>query len=636
MAENRLKKYLELNEKYKQLRNTPMEARLIDEMKSGYAAEDQLNRLPEKAENQELQMTLKKAVDQGINARNTLFAIHADILKNVNYFTQKMDFEDQQDAITEATQGFFQACKSFRKEGGANFHTHVGNRMIGAVKDFRRGLAATGMKGSLRRRSGKLLEKKKEGDLSTKEEGELEELSFAIKPISLSELRYDPTDQRQVELIDTLPISTNHPIDDLINQSSGRFLNALIDGVKSLSDQDRRLLRVMYLNPHDVSPSLKNVGNMLGFSESRASQIHVPAIELLRGYVKRNPVKVHELMLNVALHPEKYPMPNLDEFKMEQFIKLHTPRDGPQRIKMVTVKTEEIEGDRMPREKPARISEQELLLSARKLRLEKLIQASGKRIGSNKSPDAFEKRGSDILKFSRELRQVSNRLQNLTGAAKPAEIATSDAPQAPRGGGFNLDAIKLLAKNKLFQTTLPKRMALDKKMSTLKAAGFDEKQILHAWLQIQHSGGKFISTPGTAKAIYKGLFALSEQVYGKGGWQKALEAHGISGETERKSGRKPKPEGNAPKGRSVSDQTIQAKLNHLRENGFPEIAKVFAEKPSYAKLVGMPALIERVKLVKAMNAQDLIGATHLVAPTAKLRDEIIPKLQKRAQMKREE
>jgi len=98
--------------------------------------------------------------------------------------------------------------------------------------------------------------------------------------LSLNRPRSDEGDEEVKELGDFIPDEPENSPFELLKKQEVRDL--LADQIDSLPDKERMVVSLYYFN----ELTMKEVGHILGVTESRVSQLHSSAILRLRGFLE--------------------------------------------------------------------------------------------------------------------------------------------------------------------------------------------------------------------------------------------------------------------------------------------------------------------------------------------------------------
>ena len=199
------------------------------------------------------------------------------------------------DLVSTGVIGLMEAFKNFDPERGVKFETFAVPRIRGAILDELRSLdwvpRSTRAKAREIDRSTHRLENKF-GRIPTKTELaadlklSMSELHDALDDVSgttilsLDEMVYREEDNRQVPRVETLECrNTESVLGDIERQELRAFL---INSISNLTEQEKLVIAMYYYE----ELTLREIGETMGISESRVSQIHTKSVGKLRGMVR--------------------------------------------------------------------------------------------------------------------------------------------------------------------------------------------------------------------------------------------------------------------------------------------------------------------------------------------------------------
>jgi RNA polymerase sigma factor for flagellar operon FliA len=199
------------------------------------------------------------------------------------------------DLVSTGVIGLMEAFKNFDPERGVKFETFAVPRIRGAILDELRSLdwvpRSTRAKAREIDRSTHRLENKF-GRIPTKTELaadlklSMSELHDALDDVSgttilsLDEMVYREEDNRQVPRVETLECrNTESVLGDIERQELRAFL---INSISDLTEQEKLVIAMYYYE----ELTLREIGETMGISESRVSQIHTKSVGKLRGMVR--------------------------------------------------------------------------------------------------------------------------------------------------------------------------------------------------------------------------------------------------------------------------------------------------------------------------------------------------------------
>ncbi|HUH36318.1 MAG TPA: RNA polymerase sigma factor FliA [Spongiibacteraceae bacterium] len=189
------------------------------------------------------------------------------------------------DLLQAGMVGLLEAARNYDSSKGASFETYAGIRIRGAmIDDVRRGDWAPR---SVHRNSRRVQEaihriERRQGHdpsdqqvaaelgISIDEYHAILQDSLGSRLFSLDELGWGDDDNE-----DRIPGPGEGPLDDLTHAA---FRDSLAQAIAELPERERLVLALYY----DEELNLKEIGLVLGVSESRVSQIHSQAAQRLR------------------------------------------------------------------------------------------------------------------------------------------------------------------------------------------------------------------------------------------------------------------------------------------------------------------------------------------------------------------
>jgi len=223
----------------------------------------------------------------GLKSPSELIEVHAPLVKKIAlHLLARLPASVQLDDLMQAGMiGLLEAAQRYSSTKGATFETYAGIRIRGAmVDDIRKGdWVPRSVHRNARRvaRAIKVVEDR-EGreaqDLEVAEELDMELSEYHAtlsdtnsgRLFSLDEL--NESGDLPIEVTET----SDNPLDGL---SSDAFRSSLAAAIEQLPEREKLVLSLYY----QEELNLKEIGAVLGVSESRVSQIHSQAALRLRG-----------------------------------------------------------------------------------------------------------------------------------------------------------------------------------------------------------------------------------------------------------------------------------------------------------------------------------------------------------------
>ncbi len=215
---------------------------------------------------------------------------HAPLVKRIAYHLigRLPSSVDVEDLIQAGTIGLLMAGRNFSPDKGANFETYAGIRIRGAMIDelrksdwtprsvHRKIREVTEVIQAIENRTGAKARDQDVAEalgISTAEYHEILRDATASKLFSLDQPADDSGDPLQVEGDDA-----QEPSEMLQEQSRRERLVSLID---ELPEKEKLVMSLYY----DEELNLREIGEVLGISESRVCQIHGQALLRLKAWI---------------------------------------------------------------------------------------------------------------------------------------------------------------------------------------------------------------------------------------------------------------------------------------------------------------------------------------------------------------
>lgn len=218
--------------------------------------------------------------------REKLVNDHADLVKRIAYhlISRLPPSVQIEDLIQAGTIGLLEAASKYDASQGASFDTYAGIRVRGAMLDeIRRSDWAPR---SVHKKARQITEAIRE--VENREGRSARDAEIAdLMDMDLDEyyqMVRESTSYQVFSFEDILPSSEDEqfwkngnkgPLDDL---SRDLFRQALAEGIAGLPERESLVLSLYY----DEELNLRDIGEVLGVSESRISQIHSQALARLR------------------------------------------------------------------------------------------------------------------------------------------------------------------------------------------------------------------------------------------------------------------------------------------------------------------------------------------------------------------
>ena len=216
---------------------------------------------------------------------------HGELVKRIAYhLVSKMPAHVEVDDLIQAGMiGLLNAAQNFSPDKGANFETYAGIRIRGAMLDEARKANwtprstfknAKQVAQAVRQiehetgRDAKPIEVAKALDISLQEYHRILENAASSRLLSFDQLAADP------ERSSVLPESPDDGPMDLLEQD--QFRDALAEAVRALPKREQLVMSLYY----DDELNLREIGEVLGVSESRVCQIHGQAVIRVRARIQ--------------------------------------------------------------------------------------------------------------------------------------------------------------------------------------------------------------------------------------------------------------------------------------------------------------------------------------------------------------
>ena len=218
---------------------------------------------------------------------NELVVLHGPLVKRIAYhLMSRLPASVQADDLIQAGMiGLIEASRKFDPEQGASFETYAGIRIRGSMLDEIRRTDWTPR--SVHRKAREVaeavrkIENEKGRDARDVEVAEVMGLGLA----EYHKILQDATGCRIFSFEDPGTLGEdnfsqsarqpNQPLDNLQNSD---FKNGLANAIKGLPERERLVMALYY----DEELNLREIGDILGVSESRVCQIHGQALIRLR------------------------------------------------------------------------------------------------------------------------------------------------------------------------------------------------------------------------------------------------------------------------------------------------------------------------------------------------------------------
>tara|TARA_R110002074_G_scaffold228259_2_gene400006 strand:- start:214375 stop:215091 length:717 start_codon:yes stop_codon:yes gene_type:complete len=223
------------------------------------------------------------AMYTNLQAKNAgeLVATHAPLVKRIAYhlLARLPDTVLVEDLIQSGMLGLLEASSNYSDTQGASFSTYAGIRIRGAMLDDVRRTDWTPR--SVHRKARQITQVMHQIEQETGRDARDTEIA-ALLEITLEEYHKILQDSTCCRLFSTDEIddgddhsSSENVVDNL---SEINFKAALVDAISNLPERERMVVSLYY----DDELNLKEIGKVLGVSESRVSQINNQAMLRLK------------------------------------------------------------------------------------------------------------------------------------------------------------------------------------------------------------------------------------------------------------------------------------------------------------------------------------------------------------------
>jgi RNA polymerase sigma factor for flagellar operon FliA len=220
-----------------------------------------------------------------------LVLAHAELVKRIAYhLVSKMPPHVEVDDLIQAGMiGLMSAAENFSPDKGANFETYAGIRIRGSMLDearkanwtprstFKNAKQVAQAVRQIENETGRdatPTEVAEALDITVNEYHRIVESAASSRLLSFDQLADDP------ERASALPKSPDDEPLDLLEQD--QFRDALAEAIQYLPEREQLVLSLYY----DDELNLREIGKVLGVSESRICQIHGQAVLRIRGRIE--------------------------------------------------------------------------------------------------------------------------------------------------------------------------------------------------------------------------------------------------------------------------------------------------------------------------------------------------------------
>ena len=229
----------------------------------------------------------------GLNDKEQCLREHASLVKRIAHqMMTKLPYSVQIDDIIQAgMMGLLDAASRYDEFHGAQFETYATQRIRGAMLDELRG--ADWLPRSLRRDmrrietaisrlQQRLGHQPSESEIARELEVPLAEYQQMLQESRGAQLVYyeDFHGEDQDDFFERFEFNNDEDPMSLLEDE--RFRTELIHAIESLPERERMLMGMIY----EQEMNLREIGEVLGVSESRVSQLHSQAVARLRSRMK--------------------------------------------------------------------------------------------------------------------------------------------------------------------------------------------------------------------------------------------------------------------------------------------------------------------------------------------------------------
>lgn len=210
-----------------------------------------------------------------------LVRVHADLVKRIAYhLCARLPASVEVDDLMQAGMiGLLEAASQFQDGKGATFETYAGIRIRGAMLDSLRQLDWTPR--SVHRRAREVAQAIQEIERDTGTEASAADIA-AKMGISLGEYHVIVQDAAGCHLASLEDMGSTDAGDDRLDPlravTDENFRLALVEAIDALPEREKLIMSLYYQD----ELNLKEIGKVLGVTESRVSQLHGQAVSRLK------------------------------------------------------------------------------------------------------------------------------------------------------------------------------------------------------------------------------------------------------------------------------------------------------------------------------------------------------------------
>ncbi|MEW5766774.1 MAG: RNA polymerase sigma factor WhiG [bacterium] len=200
------------------------------------------------------------------------------------------------DLVSYGILGLIDAIEKFDPDHGSKFKTYASSRIKGAILDQLRlldwvprtvrakGRQLEGVYAALEYKFGRSATDEEVAEAMGVSVEELSQLILDVSGtsmISLDDVWHLGDDDDEVAIVDTIETSSSQAPEAIVEREDIKRL--LVEAINRLPQREREVVALYYYE----ELTLKEIGEVLGVTESRVSQMHTKAILRLRGYLSR-------------------------------------------------------------------------------------------------------------------------------------------------------------------------------------------------------------------------------------------------------------------------------------------------------------------------------------------------------------
>lgn len=211
-----------------------------------------------------------------------LVRTHADLVRRIAYHLSARlpSSVDIDDLVQAGMIGLLEAAAQFKDGKGASFETYAGIRIRGSMLDSLRHLDWAPR--SVHRRARELVQAMQQIERETGCEATAVAIA-ARMGIAIEEYHRIVQDAASCHLASLEDMEGVDPADEQLDPlrvvADGRFREALAEAINGLPEREKLVMSLYYQD----EMNLKEIGMVLGVTESRVSQLHGQAVSRLKG-----------------------------------------------------------------------------------------------------------------------------------------------------------------------------------------------------------------------------------------------------------------------------------------------------------------------------------------------------------------